>query len=105
MAVSSSVFLVTHPMPGGNSPCCPPHPVACHDVFLFLTAVYHVTPAAARRAFRRVPSRRELSLQVVGFLALLRRCQALLLSHEGATGHELEPYSQHVVRPIAPLVL
>ena len=38
-------------------------------MFLFPTAVYHVTPAAARRAFRRVPSRRELPLQVVCFLA------------------------------------
>ena len=36
---------------------------------------------------------------------LVRRCQALLLSHEGATGHELEPYFQHVAKPIAPLVL
>ena len=35
----------------------------------------------------------------------MRRCQALLLSHEGATGHELEPHFQHVVNPLAPLVL
>ena len=34
-----------------------PHPVACHAVFWFPAAVYHVVPAAARRAFRRVPSR------------------------------------------------
>ena len=33
------------------------------------------------------------------------RCQALLLSHEGATGHELEPYFQQVVKPLDPLVL
>ena len=33
------------------------------------------------------------------------RCQALLLSHEGATGHDLEPYFQHVVKPLVPLVL
>ena len=69
MVVSSSVFLVIHPMAAGLS-VLPPHPVACHAVFLFPAAVYHVTPAAARRAFRRVPSRRELPLQVVCFLAL-----------------------------------
>ena len=39
------------------------------------------------------------------FLRLLRRCQALLLSHEGATGHEVEPYLQHVLKPLAPLTL
>ncbi len=33
------------------------------------------------------------------------RCQALLLSHEGATVHDLEPYFQHVVKPLVPLVL
>ena len=34
-----------------------------------------------------------------------RWCEALLLSHEGATGPELEPYFQHVVKPLVPLVL
>ena len=31
--------------------------------------------------------------------------QALLLSHEGATKQELEPYFQEVVKPLVPLVL
>ena len=35
----------------------------------------------------------------------MRWCQALLLSHEGATGQELEPYLQHVLKPLAPLTL
>ena len=58
--------------------CHPPHgrrplrvgPPSCRlpSVFLCPTTVYHVTPAAARRAFRRVASRRELPLQVVCFL-------------------------------------
>ena len=39
------------------------------------------------------------------FSRLLRRCQALLLSRKGATGHELEPYLQHVLKPLAPLAL
>ena len=39
------------------------------------------------------------------FSRLLRRCQALLLSHQGATGQELEPYLQHVMKPLAPLTL
>ena len=66
---------------------------------------YQFTSAGARRAFRRVPSRGELFLTVVCSRPVVRRCQALLLSHEGATGHELEPYFQHVVRPLVPLVL
>ena len=60
-------FLSSTPWPQA-SPCWPP---SCRlpSVFLFPAAVYHVTPAAARRAFRRVPSRHELPLQVVCFLA------------------------------------
>ena len=56
-------------------PCHPPHPrkplrVAqslspCNAVLLLPFQDYDVSPAAARRAFRRVPSRRELSLQAV----------------------------------------
>ena len=38
-------------------------------MFLFPAAVYRVTPAAARRALCRVPSRRELPLQVVCVIA------------------------------------
>ena len=37
-----------------------PLPVACHAVFLFPAAVYQVSLALARRAFRPVPNRREL---------------------------------------------
>ena len=67
MVVSFSVFLVIHPMAAGLSVFAP-HPVACHAVFLFPAAVYQVSLALARRAFRPVPSRRELPLQVVCFL-------------------------------------
>ena len=67
MVVSSSVFLDIHPMAAALSVLAP---LLClPSVFLCPAAVYHVTPAAARRAFRRVASRRELPLQVVCFLA------------------------------------
>ena len=63
MVVSSSVFLVIHPMPAGLSVLSTP--VALHAVLFFLSPFNHLPVAAARRAFRRVPSRRELSLQAV----------------------------------------
>ena len=62
--------------------------VACSAVFFLSVRVYHLTPAAARRAFRRVPSPCALCLQVLYALSFMCRCQALLLSHEGAAGHE-----------------
>ena len=67
MVVSSSVCLVIHPMAAGLSVFAP-HPVACHAVFLFPAAVYQMSLPLARRAFRPVPSRRELPLQVACFL-------------------------------------
>ena len=48
-----------------------PLPVACHAVFLFPAAVYQVSLALARRAFRPVPNRRELPWQVVSFFFVI----------------------------------
>ena len=65
MVLSFSVFLVIHPMAAGFSVFAPTHHVACHAVFLFPAAVYQMSLPLARRAFRPVPSPRELPLQVV----------------------------------------
>ena len=55
--------------------------------------------------FAACPAVMSCHCKVSVFSRLLRRCQALLLSYEGATGHELEPYLQHNLKPLAPLAL